>query len=107
MAFDMRPIIRLRGEDEPEAISIDVELVIQDRIEKAVLRGLPRSILDDLKAGVVKGADRTFPWTTMVIDLLEAKRGAKRKELLEILHSRDIYKIYNRLLEDSSEQEHA
>lgn len=43
----------------------------------------------------------------MVIDLLEAKRGASKKELLEILHSRDIYRIYHRLLEDSSDQEQA
>lgn len=107
MAFDSRPTIRLRGEDEPEAISRDVELVIEDRIEKAVLRGLPRNILDDLKAKLVKGADRTFLWTTMVIDLLEAKQGASKRELLEILHSRDIYSIYHRLLADCSDQEQA
>jgi hypothetical protein len=107
IAFDMLPTIRLRGEDEPEAISKDVELVIQDHIEKAILRGLPRSILGDLKAGLIKGADRTFLWTTMVIDLLEAKKGASKRELLEILQSRDIYRIYHRLLEDSSDQEEA
>ncbi len=41
IAFDILPTIRLRGEDEPEAISKDVELVIQYHIENAVRRGLP------------------------------------------------------------------
>jgi len=107
IAFDMLPTIRLRGEDEPEAISDDVGLVIRDHIEKAVHRGLPRSILGDLEKGLIRGADRTFLWTTMVIDLLEAKQGASKKDLLEILHSRDIFRIYHRLLEDSSNQDEA
>jgi hypothetical protein len=107
VAFNTLPAIRLRGEDEPEAIGKDVELVIRNRIEKAVLRGLPRNTLDDLQEGLIRGADRTFLWTTMAIDLLEAKKGASKTELLEILQSRDIFRIYHRLLEDSSDQEQA
>ncbi|KAI8623314.1 hypothetical protein F5Y19DRAFT_459002 [Xylariaceae sp. FL1651] len=103
IAFDVLPTIRLRGEDEPEAISHDVELVIQHHIEKAVLRGLPRSVLNDVQDALVKGADRTFLWTTLVIELLEAKRGVSKRELQMILHSRDIYQIYDRLLVDNSD----
>lgn len=106
-AFDIIPTIRLRGEDEPEAISKDVELVIEDHINKTVVRGLPKSMLADLEASLIKGADRTFLWTTMVIDLLESKQGVSRKELLEILRSRDIYRIYHRLLDDSSDHNEA
>jgi hypothetical protein len=102
--FDILPTIRLRGEDEPEAISGDVNLVIRQCIEQAVSRGLPRSILGDLELGMIQGADRTFLWTTMVIELLEAKKGASKKELLAILQTRDIYQIYERLLEDTSDQ---
>jgi hypothetical protein len=108
VAFDVLPTIRLRGEDEPEAISEDVELVIEHHIENAVRRGLPRSILADVRAGLIKGADRTFLWTTLVIDLLEAKKGASKRELMEILQARgDIFRIYDRLLENSSDPEQA
>ncbi|KAH8747004.1 ankyrin repeat protein [Hyaloscypha finlandica] len=89
-ALDVLPTIRLRGEDEPEAISKDVNLVIQHSIEQAVFRGLPRSMLGDLELGLIQGADR-----------------ASKKELLAILQSRDIYQIYHRLLEESSDQTQA
>lgn len=102
-AFDILPTIRLRGEDEPEAISQDVELVIKHHIENATRRGIPREVLADVRAGLIKGADRTFLWTTLVIDLLETKKGASKRELMEILEARgDIFQIYDRLLDHSS-----
>ncbi|KAI3391627.1 hypothetical protein diail_7028 [Diaporthe ilicicola] len=102
-AFDVLPTIRLRGEDEPEAISQDVELVIEHHIENATRRGIPREVLADVRAGLIKGADRTFLWTTLVIDLLETKKGASKRELIDILGARgDIFQIYDRLLEQSS-----
>ncbi|KAH8649154.1 hypothetical protein BX600DRAFT_110749 [Xylariales sp. PMI_506] len=107
IAFDILPTIRLRGEDEPEAISHDVELVIQHHIRRAVFRGIPETVLSDLQLGLIKGADRTFLWTTLVIDLLDTKRGASRRELMDILQSRDIYRVYRRLLENSSNPEEA
>jgi ankyrin repeat protein len=102
--FVKLPTIRLRGEDETEAISKDVELVIQDHVKELVQQGLPRSILDDLQAYLVKGADRTFLWTTLMIQLLKdaSAEGASKSELQKILESRDIYAIYNKLLQKSS-----
>ncbi|POS74959.1 ankyrin repeat protein [Diaporthe helianthi] len=103
-AFDILPTIRLRGEDEPEAISQDVELVIKHHIENATRRGIPREVLADVRAGLIKGADRTFLWTTLVIDLLKTKKGASKRELIEILEARgDIFQIYDRLLDHSSD----
>lgn len=103
-AFDVLPTIRLRGEDEPEAISQDVELVIEHHIENATRRGIPREVLADVRAGLIKGADRTFLWTTLVIGLLETKKGASIRELMGILDARgDIFPIYERLLDHSSD----
>lgn len=103
-AFDILPTIRLRGEDEPEAISQDVELVIKHHVENATRRGIPREVLADVRAGLIKGADRTFLWTTLVIDLLGTKKGASKRELMEILEARgDIFQIYDRLLDHSSD----
>ncbi|RDW58786.1 hypothetical protein BP6252_13262 [Coleophoma cylindrospora] len=103
-AFCRLPTIRLRGEDEIEAINKDVATVVQANIEDMVGQGLPRDILDDLQASLIKGADRTFLWTTMVIGLLKdaAKRGASRTEMTKIIVSEDIYAIYERLLANTS-----
>jgi hypothetical protein len=107
-AFDVLPTIRLRGEDEPEAISQDVELVIEHHIENATRRGIPREVLADVRAGLIKGADRTFLWTTLVIDLLETKKGASKRELIDILDARgDIFQIYDKLLDHSSDAHQA
>ncbi|KAG6361575.1 hypothetical protein INS49_009802 [Diaporthe citri] len=107
-AFDVLPTIRLRGEDEPEAISQDVELVIEHHIENATRRGIPREVLADVRAGLIKGADRTFLWTTLVIGLLETKKGASMRELISILDARgDIFQIYERMLDHSSDASQA
>jgi hypothetical protein len=44
MAFARMPTVRLRGEDETEAISRDVELVVQANIQELVSQGLPARI---------------------------------------------------------------
>jgi hypothetical protein len=103
-AFLKLPTIRLRGEDEVEAISKDVERVILANIEDLVAHGLPKKTLTDLQKRLVDGADRTFLWTTLMIKLLKdaSVRGASRKEMIAILSSRDIYALYDRLLERST-----
>jgi hypothetical protein len=102
-AFQNIQGIRLRGEDETAAISHDVELVVQENIGEMKASGLPKELLADLQAELITGADRTFLWTTLTIKLLmdASERGASKKELYEILHSRDIDEIYTRLLERS------
>ncbi|KAE9364033.1 hypothetical protein N431DRAFT_564542 [Stipitochalara longipes BDJ] len=107
MAFDTFPIIRFNGEAEEEAIRKDVDLVIKDRIDKAVLSGFPRNIFEDLEIALTKGVDRTFVWASTAISLLESKQGAAQGQVVETLLSRDVYRIYDRLLEDSSNQEEA
>lgn len=56
--------IRLRGEDETEAISVDVERVVQANINELKDSGLPVELLTGLQDKLIKGADRTFLWTT-------------------------------------------
>lgn len=96
--------IRLRGEDETTAISHDVELVVRAGISKMSGSGLPKELLADLQNNLIKGADRTFLWTTLTIKLLEdaSERGASKQELDNILLSRDIDEVYARLLAGSA-----
>ncbi|KAK1989533.1 hypothetical protein LZ30DRAFT_576096 [Colletotrichum cereale] len=92
--------IRLRGEDETGAISHDVSKVIKARIDDLIDRGFPVALLENLQLELIKRADRTFLWVSLVLGLLEEKveGGASRRELDDILRTRDIYNIYAELL---------
>jgi protein SERAC1 len=94
-------MIWLRGEDETDAISRDIELVVKAAIRGIVLEGLPAPLLSDLEGELILRADRTFLWTTLMIKLLKerSEAGASRRELDAILQSRSIDAIYAGLLE--------
>lgn len=93
-------IVRLRGEDESEAINKDIELVVKDAIGDLAGAGLPLDLLEDLERDLISRADRTFLWATLIIQLLKdrAIEGASRREMNAILRSRDVYSIYTTLL---------
>ncbi len=94
-------IIRLRGEDETDSITHDIELVVEAAIDDLISKGLPQDLLEDLQEEIIKRADRTFLWTALIIELLKerSEAGASRRELYSILHSRDIDYVYAGLLE--------
>lgn len=95
--------VRLRGEDETEAISGDVELVVRSHVNELESQGLPRGLLSGLQDALIERADRTFLWTTLMIELLKdaAISGASQRELEELLENRNIDSIYAKLLERS------
>ncbi|KAM0228216.1 hypothetical protein ACHAPO_010864, partial [Fusarium lateritium] len=95
--------VRLRGEDQTGPISEDVELVVRSHINELSGQGLPHDLLSGLERTLITKADRTFLWTTLMIDLLEeaASSGASQKELEDLLGNEDIYAIYSKLLERS------
>jgi len=106
-SFSSLPNVRLRGEDEIEAVNQDVDRVVQASMNDLEKAGLPQQILVDLQHKLVKGADMTFLWTTLMIKLLEeaAEAGASKTDLQKILQSKDIYAIYHQLLQKTSKQE--
>jgi hypothetical protein len=99
-------IIRLRGEDETDAISDDVSKVVDAKIEIMTRQGLPMDILEQFQAELIARADRTFLWVSLILELLELKvlTGASRRELDELLRNKDIYKIYGELLSANKNQ---
>jgi hypothetical protein len=105
LAFDRFPTIRFNGEVEAEAISKDVDLVIKDRINTSVARGIPRDMFDDLQTILFEGADRTFLWATMVTEVSERDRS--KQQLQDIVQTRDIDQIYKHVLEDTSNEKEA
>jgi hypothetical protein len=99
--------IRLRGEDETEEISKDIELVVRHSINNLDLKGRYGKELASLKKKLVEGADGTFLWTTLVLQLLNdaLTDGASLRQLRKLLESHDIYDIYNHMLEKNSSGE--
>jgi hypothetical protein len=103
-AFKSLSDIRLKGEDETESTTFDVELVVQSRINELRGSDLPEEVLKDLQRQLTKKADRTFLWTTLIIKLLKdaVESGVSEKELNAILESRDIDDVYERMLKGRS-----
>lgn len=93
-------MLRLRGEDETGSISADISRVIDATVSNLVGDGLPIDFLLDVKHRLIRQADRTFLWVTLILQLLVAKvdTGASRRELDAILKSRDIDAIYSEML---------
>ena len=94
-------IIRLRGENEVDAISDDVSLFIKSDISYLEDQGLPPDILSDMQEKLIARADRTFLWVSLILQLLRERveSGASQSELNQTLESRDIYAVYSDLLQ--------
>ncbi|KAF7552049.1 hypothetical protein G7Z17_g4593 [Cylindrodendrum hubeiense] len=93
-------MIRLRGEDEIEAITDDVSMVIKSDMEELEYQGLPSETLMSIQTQLIARADRTFLWVTLILALLKERveAGASTPELDAILQSRDIDVLYSQLL---------
>lgn len=97
-------IVRLRGEDESEAISKDISLVVKAAISDLAGGGLPSDFLENVereidqscRSDVLVGDSDGSTIGRWVIE------GASRRELDRILWSRDIYSIYTALLESKA-----
>lgn len=90
-------------DDETEAISRDVELVVRSHVNELEVQGLPRNLLSALQKDLIARADQTFLWTTLMIDLLKDAtiKGASQTDLEGLLENRDIDAVYAHLLERS------
>ncbi|RYP47753.1 hypothetical protein DL768_006221 [Monosporascus sp. mg162] len=97
-------MMRLRGEDETEAISNDIMLVIKDAMEELDYLGLPLGLLEGVEGELISRADRTFLWATLIIQLLRQKfeEGVSRSDLDAILRSKSVYAIYAVLLDSNT-----
>lgn len=103
-ALDRIKMVRLRGEDEVDCISADVELVVRHTIQDFVAQGLPPDLLEDIQSQVIARADRTFLWATLILDLMKekAEEGASQRELEAILQCHNVYSIYSTLLDSKT-----
>lgn len=104
-AFGAINNIRLRGEDEIVPLNNDIQLFVQAKIDRITARSdLPSDLLKGLQKALIEGADFTFLWTSLVIQLLEESShdGVSRTDLEGILRSRNLDDIYEHLLSNTS-----
>ena len=99
VAFQNIP--RLRGENEIEAISQDVDLVVRYSLREL---SIPAQFKESVQTKFINGADRTHLWTSLVLKLLEDAliNAVSENDIHSILNSRHIYDLYNHMLRRSS-----
>ncbi|KAF8241787.1 hypothetical protein K440DRAFT_676974, partial [Wilcoxina mikolae CBS 423.85] len=108
--FARLPTIRLKAEEQTPAISVDIELVINAEV-KAL--GEAWHLTDDVRRKfrdiLVKGADRTFLWVSLILKILKDPQPASESELHEILNNipSDLDAIYEKVLRGSREPQKA
>ncbi|KAI1322949.1 hypothetical protein F5Y16DRAFT_403920 [Xylariaceae sp. FL0255] len=100
--------IRLKGEDETKAIERDIKLVIEQCIGDLAEGGIPAIALGDFSGGLLRGADSTFLWVTLMIKILRdhqmSSGGISQKEIKALLQRPDIFMIYKHMLAKISAQ---
>lgn len=74
--------IRWRVEDETEALSADIEAVVNGSIERlGELWDLPARVRDRLRDKLLRTADRTFLWVSLILDNLISNPKPSESEL--------------------------
>ena len=94
-------IPRLRGENEVEAISQDVNLVIKYSLQEL---SIPAQFKKSVQTKLINGADQTHLWTSLVLKLLRDAliNAVSENDIHSILNSHHIYDLYNHMLRRSS-----
>ncbi|KAF8536548.1 hypothetical protein BDD12DRAFT_918318 [Trichophaea hybrida] len=95
--FARLPTIRLKAEEQIPAINVDIELVINAEVKALG------------KHKLVKGADRTFLWVSLILKILKDPQPTSESELHEILNNipSDLDAIYEKVLRGSREPQKA
>ena len=103
-AFKKLPTIRLKAEEQTTAISADIELVINAEVKKlGEERDLPDDVRTNLRDNLVKGADQTFLWVSLILKILQDIPAASENEFHNTLNNipSDLNAIYEKVLRGS------
>jgi ankyrin repeat domain-containing protein 50 len=83
---DNMPTIRLAGEEETEAITQEIDLVIRAEIPKIALElGLKPNAQEFLKQHLLCISNRTYLWLYMILNVIRESLGATTSKKLEKL----------------------
>ncbi|RPA99830.1 hypothetical protein L873DRAFT_1682249 [Choiromyces venosus 120613-1] len=101
--------IRLKGEDEVDALTADVTRVIDEGIEKLESYWGRSGGLGYLRDLLESSADRTFLWVSLVLEILIASEDDSPEEFTNIVTTapRDLAKLYTKILDKSTKPDKA
>ena len=108
--FNDLQTIRLRAEDETDATSDDIELVVKARVQTiGKKRHLPDKVQSALVECFINNADRTFLWVSLILDDLEKGPRVSQGALNDLVSTipRTLDAVYEKILGQSSEPEYA
>ncbi|KAI5842362.1 hypothetical protein BZA05DRAFT_344379, partial [Tricharina praecox] len=103
-------LIRLKAEEQTPAISEDIERVIDSEVE---LLGNVWHLTDDdriiIRDKLIRGADHTFLWVSLIVKILHGSQAASRRKFLQTLNSlpSNLESVYEKILEDICDREEA
>ena len=100
------PKIRLRAEEETDATSKDIKLVVKARITKVgLVRHLPDITQARLVDHLVRNADRTFLWVSLILEMIEKSAKVSRKALDDIISAipSTLDAVYDKILSQSTD----
>jgi ankyrin repeat protein len=105
---DEFPYIRIPGEDESDAISTEVNLVIAHRVERlAREKELRQNVKDMLKNRLLEVKHRTYLWVYLVFDHLtkyDFKKTAKAVEAILATLPEGVNQAYEKILSKCGER---
>nr|AFB35598.1 NACHT-ANK domain protein transcript variant 5 [Tuber melanosporum] len=95
--------IRLKGEDEVNAITTDVNRAIDEGIKNLESHWGQAGKLEYLRNQLKSAADRTFLWVSLVLEILKDSEDGSVEEFSDIVSSmpRDIPELYTKILNKS------
>jgi protein SERAC1 len=98
---DRSNIMRLTAEEENIAVAGDIALFVKSKVEELGQNSqLSINLLHRLEQRLINGADLTFLWISLVVQLVQdtATNGISVMELESILNTTELDDVYERLL---------
>ncbi|KAI9855850.1 MAG: hypothetical protein M1813_009369 [Trichoglossum hirsutum] len=97
-------MIRLRAEDETSSTSEDIERVVRAKVESfGEKRGISLEVQTALAERLIKNADRTFLWVSLVLTDLEGSPQASKTALDDLIDTipETLDAVYEKILNQS------
>ena len=102
--------VRLRGEEESEQVSREIDLVIKFKVDQLEKRlSLRRTDKEELLANLSKVSQRTYLWLYLTFNDIEQRLEITKEEIAVIAKTipQDVDKAYTRILDKSNNKERA
>ena len=103
--FHNSPTIRIKTEDDISTIENDIQLVVKAKInELKSFWKLPDILQATLEDRLIQGADRTFLWVSLILNLLAETTDSSERDLIAIINSlpSDLNAVYEQILKGSA-----